>query len=140
MSKDGRYFSSLQLEVRVKLISNLNKWKINYNKALPEQSLILDFFVNGKNFSSHLDGRLKSYAGNDVDLILQKGIQSENGGRKLEALYYYTEVAGYGYREGLIGASLLLPQLGGDACVGRAAYYVRLSGAIGDAGWLERDH
>jgi hypothetical protein len=140
MSKDGRYFSSVQSEVRARLISNLDKWKINYNKASPEQSLILDFFVNDKNFASHLDGQLKSYAGNDVDLILQKGIQSENDGRKLEALYYYTEVAGYGYRDGLIGASLLLPQLGGDACVSRASYYVRLSGAIGDAGWLERAH
>ena len=140
MSKDVRYFSSLQTMARNKLISSLNRWKKSYNENSPEKSLALDYFVHDNSLISDFDKRLKIHAENDVDLTLQKGIRSENDGKKLEALYYYTKVAEYGYRGGLIGASLLLPQLGGDACVSRAAYYARLSGVIGRAGWLERVH
>lgn len=140
MSKDERYFSSLQSSVRAAVISHLHKWKKKYEKISPERSLVLDIYGESGDLPNSLDRRLKDYAENDVDLIIRKGVRSEDGGRKLEALYYYTRVAEYGYRGGLIGAALLLPQLGGDACVSRAAYYVRLSGVTGPAAWLEKPY
>lgn len=139
MSKDGKYFSSLKLKERNIIIFDLDEWKISYDKRSPARSLVLELYADSKHKGGFFDHSMR-YDEFDVDLIMQKGMHSEASGKKLEALFYYTKVAEFGYTKGLVGASLLLPQLGGDACVSRAAYYTRLSGAIGSAGWLERTH
>jgi hypothetical protein len=71
----------------------------------------------------------------DVDLLVRLGVMSENNNRGLDALYYYTQAAGYGYQGGLVGAAIRLPAEGGNKCIQRAAYYVLLSGATGPVTW-----
>ena len=139
MSRSDKYFSKLQPATRTGLITHLEKWKNSYDKNAPEGAQVLQLYSDQRRTVDSLYKSSRKYSGDDVDLMIQKGIRSEVEGKKLEALYFYTKVAEFGYRKGLIGASLLLPQLGGDACVSRAAYYMRLSGVLAPASWLEQE-
>lgn len=140
MARGEDYFSSINEVVKNKVNRRLGEWKAGYEITNPQRSLVLDLYANDNYPLTKFSSERKNYVGDDVDLVLRMGILSENAGKKLEALYYYTKVAEFGYQNGLVGASILLPILGGDICVGRAAYYAKLSGAIAPISWLAWDH
>lgn len=136
--KNKKFGGILTEDVRKNVVVRLSDWKNNYSKTNSQRNLVLDLYADD-NYPLTKFAKAKSeFRGDDIDLVLRRAILSENAGNKLDALYYYTKVAELGHQGGLVGASILLPMIGGDACVSRASYYVRLSGAIEPVNWLER--
>ncbi|BDU22454.1 hypothetical protein DYGSA30_39110 [Dyella sp. GSA-30] len=135
MMKRGGYFSGANPRVGESYESSLSSWWEGYRTVHPREELKLELY-SGK---SELPQKAMSndvYGTEDVDLALRQGMIEESSGRRIDAFFHYLRVAGYGYQIGLTGVALLLPQLGGDKCVSRSAYYVLLSGSIAPVNWV----
>ncbi|MBM7128784.1 hypothetical protein [Dyella mobilis] len=138
MKKKGGYFGSMQAEDRDRLYSRLDRWKKGLVSSDKFRNLLLDLYADDHGNELEDETQARS-TGNDVDVDLRLGVISDKKGEKLEALYYYTKSAEYGYQGALVGASLLLVQVAGDKCTTRSAYYAVLSGAMGPIDWLGRN-
>lgn len=116
------------------VLSRLERWRVEYRDKDEGRSMVLDL-MKGRATYEDLSRMPVPRDVVDVDVLLQEGIVHEDAGKRLDALSLYTQVADYGYQKGLIGAALLLPQVGGLACVQRAKYYVMISGVTGAVTW-----
>lgn len=116
----------------------LDLWSSKYRVENPGRYLAMKFYTKD-NYSNSDLAKIDLPPGDvDVDVLIRLGVMSENNNRGLDALYYYTKAAAYGYQGGLVGAAIRLPVEGGDRCIQRAAYYILLSGATGPAIWWTR--
>lgn len=133
MMRKGDFLKHMHLE---SIQSLLRTWKADFKKRKPQRNWLLDVYqsdrIEEERPAKPADTTI------DIDVELRLGVDSERRGRLLEALFFYTEAAGAGSQQGLVGASLLLPQVGGQKCLSRAAYYALLSGATGPVQWYPR--
>jgi hypothetical protein len=135
MMKRGGYFAASNRKYEELDESSLSSWWNEYKASRPREELRLELY-SGKSALPQQAMSNDVYGTEDVDLTLRQGMFEESSDRRVDALFHYVKVAGYGYQIGLTGAALLLPQLGGDKCVSRSAYYVLLSGSIAPVNWV----
>jgi hypothetical protein len=135
MSRRGGYFAGVNKKSGESYESSLSSWWEGYKASRPREKLKLELY-SGQSTLPRKAMTNDVYGTEDVDLALRQGMIEESSDRKIDALFHYVKVAGYGYQIGLTGAALLLPQFGGDKCVSRSAYYVLLSGAIAPVNWV----
>lgn len=140
MSRSDKYFAGIEKPARTLLTKELGYWKSGYAERDGEKSLVLDLYDNPDLSAKHVASKQQKESHRDVDLLLREGVMAERSGDDLKALLRYTEVADYGYANGLVTAWLMLPRLGGRECLSRAIYYVMLSGTTGPVNWVGKDY
>lgn len=134
MSPVGRRSTKQNKVWTTQVLARLTKWRERYRKVDPARSTALDFYNDDISFVEYSKMTIPS-TDTDVDALLHEGIIHEKDNKKIDALSFYTRVADYGFKAGLVGAALLLPQVGGLDCLQRAKYYVMLSGTVRPITW-----